>query len=65
MHDLLFTRTGDAYPFDRKVRVSWRDGRYELRLQDRHDRIITGDFCFPAKAEVVLDSFLLQLTGTG
>jgi hypothetical protein len=63
MHSLLFTIPGDAYPFDRTVRVSWSADVYEFQLQERGKPVVTADRCFAANALVVLDAFLYQLAG--
>jgi hypothetical protein len=62
MHDLLFTRQGDDYPFQRTVRVSWRDGVYTFELAVPAGQV-SADRCFAPKASIVLDSFLYQLAG--
>jgi hypothetical protein len=62
---LLFHVPGDDhYPFQLSVRVAWADERFAMRLLDRSQRVITADFCLAPKAGIVLDGFLLQLTGS-
>lgn len=64
MHDLLFTRLGDEFPFDESVRVSWMDGIYEFLLLAKQSRLVAAtDKCRAPNVEAVLDSFLVQLTG--
>jgi hypothetical protein len=64
MFDLLFTRPGDAYPFETTVRVSWDAEVFEFRLHDRAGfRLVTADRCHAANAPRVLDAFLFQLAG--
>lgn len=62
MHDVLFTRLDDPYPWPLWVVVSWLAGVYEFRLINDRGIVITADRCFVANAPVVLDSFLYQLT---
>jgi hypothetical protein len=63
MHSLLFTMPGDAYPFDRTVRVSWSADVYEFQLAGSLKPLVTADRCFAANAPVVLAAFLYQLAG--
>jgi hypothetical protein len=64
MHDVLFTRPGDEYPFDQSVRVSWSDGVYEFLLLVEGSRLVAaGDKCLAGPAPDVLDAFLVQLVG--
>jgi hypothetical protein len=63
MHDLLFTRIGDRYPFPLSVRVAWLDGVYEFELRPDAAGVIMGDRCLALNAPSVLEAFLYQLTG--
>jgi len=60
MHDLLFTRPGDDYPFGREVRVSWSDRTFTLWM--RRDGT-TGDKTEVSADEVdsALDDLLARL----
>jgi hypothetical protein len=60
MHDLLFTRPGDQYPFPCFVRVSWSDGIFEFRFEHQ-GALITADRSYDSTAPAVLDAFLMQL----
>lgn len=60
MHDLVFTRPGDVYPWPEVVRVSWREGVFDFRLE-RNSILVTADRCRDDRAREVLDAFLIQL----
>ena len=62
--DLMFSVPGDRFPFEHKVRTTWANQRFDMRLVDRWERVITADYCFAPNATVVLDALLLQLTRT-
>jgi hypothetical protein len=64
MHDLVFSRQGEAYPWPVQVRVSWEAGVYEFRLLEGMGGIlVNADRCFESNAPAVLDAFLYQLAG--
>lgn len=63
MHDLLFTRPGDGYPFQEQVRVAWADEVFTFTLQVEQGMVVSADRARAAKAGSVLDAFLLQLIG--
>ena len=62
MHDLLFTRLGDQYPFPRFVRVAFDadDETFTFTLWSSAG-IVAGDKTRHATAPAVLDAFLTQL----
>jgi hypothetical protein len=60
MNDLLFTRTGEKYPWHEMVRVAWAADVFEFRLL-RKDLLVTADRCRATNAPAVLDAFLMQL----
>jgi hypothetical protein len=60
MHDLLFTRPGDVYPFPAFVRVSAADGVFEFQLWQQ-DRLVTADSAKRQNALGVLHAFLMRL----
>jgi hypothetical protein len=60
MHDLVFTRPEDVYPWPEVVHVSWREGVFGFRLE-RDSMLVTADRCRVDRAREVLDAFLLQL----
>lgn len=62
MHDIVFTRPEDEWPWPEEVRVTWRDGVFEFQLR-RAVGLVTADRCREANARAVLDAFLLQLQG--
>ena len=62
MHDLLFARPGSVYPFGQSVRVAWRDGVYEFRLETRVG-LVTADRCHEPNSDAAFDAFLVQLIG--
>jgi hypothetical protein len=64
MHDLLFTRPGDEYPFERSVRVAFNpdDETFAFTLMSQAGPV-TGDVTRPETAPAVLDAFLMQLVG--
>jgi hypothetical protein len=62
MHDLLFTRIGDDYPFDAEVRVHYADGVFEFTLL-RRGLLVTADRSHRELSGQVLNAFLLQLVG--
>jgi hypothetical protein len=64
MHDLMFTRPGDEYPFEEWLRVSWREGVYDLVLTKHPGVLITADKCTEANVDAVLTAFLCQLART-
>jgi len=64
MHDLLFTRPGDEYPFARTVRVASESEAFRFELRAGFPSVlVTADRATREKAPVVLDAFLLQLVG--
>ncbi|MFN8017274.1 MAG: hypothetical protein U0P45_04030 [Acidimicrobiales bacterium] len=63
MHDLLFTRPGDGYPFQEQVRVAWVDEVFTFTLQAERGKTVTADRARAANAGSVLDAFLVQLVG--
>lgn len=62
MHDLLFTRPGDRYPFSSTVRVAWADDVYSFTLSNEVG-VVAADKCFETNATSVLAAFLCQLVG--
>jgi hypothetical protein len=60
MHDLLFTRPGDTYPFPLVVRVSVDGDVFEFQLR-RTDLLVAADRATRLNARAVLDAFLMQL----
>jgi hypothetical protein len=64
MHELLFTRPGDGYPFPRAVRVAVEDDGFEFRLivdaGGRAEAVATKRV-MPVAAESTLDEFLTRL----
>ena len=60
MHDLLFTRPGDAYPFPVFVRVSAADDVFGFQLRQQ-DLLVTADRATQPNALSVLNAFLMQL----
>jgi hypothetical protein len=60
MHDLLFTRRGDEYPFPVTVRVSVDADVYKFELR-RDWLLVTADRARQENALIVLDAFLIQL----
>ena len=62
MHDLLFTRIDDPYPFERTVRVFWADDVYTFTLT-AGGLPVSGDRSRADMAVAVLDAFLSQLAG--
>ena len=62
MHDLVFTRPGDRYPFDESVDVAWDDGIFEFRLHTGQT-LIAADRSHEDAAPDVLSAFLSQLVG--
>ncbi len=63
MHDLIFSRQGDKWPWPVVVRVSWSEGVYEFNLLVDTGILVSADRCLAPNASVVLDSFLYQLAG--
>ena len=55
MHDLLFTRPGDDYPFEEQVRVAWADGVFTFTLQAEDGKLVTADRARTANAGPVRD----------
>jgi len=60
MHDLLFTRPGDEYPFSATVRVSADGDIYQFELR-RKGVLVTADRATRQNALAVLSAFLMQL----
>jgi hypothetical protein len=60
MHDVLFTRPGDVYPFPLFVRVSAHGDVFEFQLR-RSDLLVAADRATRPNANNVLDAFLMQL----
>jgi hypothetical protein len=61
-NDLLFTRPGDAFPFDQSVQVSWREGTCHITLHD-HDSVIADEHRDHSRVDRALDTFLSRLAG--
>lgn len=73
MHDLLFTRPGDPFPFPMSVRVIADGDVFEFQLNrkgphwagplapTRGPNVVAEDRARWAKAPAVLDAFLMQL----
>lgn len=60
MHDLLFTRPADRYPFPSAVRVSWSDDVYSFSLTNEVG-VVAADKSHEPNAPSVLAAFLCQL----
>jgi len=60
MHDLLFTKLGQGYPWKAQVRASAVGNVFEFQLL-RGQHLVTADRCHRDNAEAVLRSFLAQL----
>lgn len=62
MHDLLFTRPADRYPFPSTVRVSWAEDVYSFSLTNEVG-VVAADKSHEPNARSVLAAFLCQLVG--
>ncbi len=62
MHDLLFIRPGDGYPWQDYVEVEHLDSVFEVRVFCE-TMLIAGDRCTAANAPAVVEAALMQLVG--
>jgi hypothetical protein len=63
MHDLLFTRPGDRFPFDHLVRVSFDPDSETFSFTRRSpEGVVAEDTARVDSASAVLDAFLAQLS---